>query len=92
MGIVRLPSFGLGFGVRNIWDFPKIRGGVPYFGVLMIRILVFRVLYWGPLFSEAPISSFWTQALAWISHAPHMKHEHVEGQWRQSADAFGRAA
>ena len=27
----------------NIWDFPKIR--VPYFGVLIIRILLFRVLY-----------------------------------------------
>ena len=26
-----------------IWDFPKIR--VPYFGVLIIRILLFRVLY-----------------------------------------------
>ena len=26
-----------------IWDFPKIR--VPYFGVLTIRILLFRVLY-----------------------------------------------
>ena len=25
------------------WDFPKIR--VPYFGVLLIRILLFRVLY-----------------------------------------------
>ena len=29
--------------------------GAPYFGVLMIRILLFRVLYWGPLFSETPI-------------------------------------
>ena len=26
-----------------IWEFPKIR--VPYFGVLIIRILLFRVLY-----------------------------------------------
>ena len=26
--------------------------GVPYFGVLMIRILPFRVLYWGLLYSE----------------------------------------
>ena len=34
------------------WDFPKIR--VPYLGVLIIRILLFRVLYWGPLFSETP--------------------------------------
>ena len=25
------------------WEFPKIRG-VPYFGVLIIRILLFRVL------------------------------------------------
>ena len=35
-----------------IWDFPKIR--LPYFGVLMIRILLLRVLYQGPLFSETP--------------------------------------
>ena len=34
------------------WEFPKIR--VPYFGVLIIRILLFRVLYSGPLFSETP--------------------------------------
>ena len=26
--------------------------GVPYSGVLIIRILLFKVLYWGPLFSE----------------------------------------
>ena len=29
--------------------------GVPYYGVLKIRILLFRVLYQGPLFSETPI-------------------------------------
>ena len=29
--------------------------GVPYFRVLTIRILLFRVLYWGPLFSETPL-------------------------------------
>ena len=34
-----------------IWEFPKIGGG-PYFGVLIIRIPLCRVLYWGPLFSE----------------------------------------
>ena len=28
-----------------------------YFGVLIIRILLFGVLYWGPLFSETPIYS-----------------------------------
>ena len=28
--------------------------GVPDFGVLIIRILLFRVLYLGPLFSETP--------------------------------------
>ena len=36
-----------------MWEFPKI--GVPYFGVLIIRILLFRVLYWGPRFSETPM-------------------------------------
>ena len=29
--------------------------GVPYFGVFIIRILLFRVLFSGPLFSETPI-------------------------------------
>ena len=37
----------------SIWDFPKIRGAL--FGVLIIRILQFMVLCWGPLFSETPI-------------------------------------
>ena len=36
-----------------MWASPKIR--VPYFGALIIRILLFRVLYWGPLFSETLI-------------------------------------
>ena len=36
-----------------IREFPKTRGTL--FGVLIIRILLFRVLYWGPLFSETPI-------------------------------------
>ena len=31
--------------------------GVPDFGVLIIRILLFRVLYLGALFSETPIRS-----------------------------------
>ena len=35
-----------------MWEFPNI--GVTYFGVLIIRILLFRVLYSGPLFSETP--------------------------------------
>ena len=30
--------------------------GVPYFGVLTITILLFRVLYLGRLLSETPIS------------------------------------
>ena len=33
-------------------------GGVPYLGVLIIRILLFKVLYWGPLFLETPIFFF----------------------------------
>ena len=37
-------------------EFPKI--GVPYLGVLIIRILLFRVLYKGPLFSETPNKGF----------------------------------
>ena len=32
--------------------------GVPYFGILIIRILLCRVLYLGPLFSETPILGF----------------------------------
>ena len=40
--------------VDDIRDFPKIRG--PYFGVLTIRILLFSVLNWGPLFSETPVN------------------------------------
>ena len=29
------------------WEFPQIGGrGVPYFGVLIIRILLFRVVYY----------------------------------------------
>ena len=35
------------------WEFPKIRGTV--LGVLVIRILLFEVLYQCPLFSESPI-------------------------------------
>ena len=31
--------------------------GVPYLGVLIIRILLFGVLYEGPLFPETPISA-----------------------------------
>ena len=38
---------------KKKWEFPKI--GVPYFGVLLIRILLFRVLYSVPLFSETHI-------------------------------------
>ena len=37
---------------RRDGSFGKL--GVPYFGVLIIRILLFRVLYKGPLFSETP--------------------------------------
>ena len=36
----------------DVGSFRKL--GVPYFGVPIIRILLFRVLYWGSLFSETP--------------------------------------
>ena len=32
--------------------------GIPYFGVLRIRSLLFSVLYQGPLFSETPNGFF----------------------------------
>ena len=35
---------GRGLNGRIRWDFPNSRG-VPYFGVLIIRILLFRALY-----------------------------------------------
>ena len=42
--------------LNSYGSFRKLGG--PYFGVLIIRILLFRVLYSGPLFSETPIC--WT--------------------------------
>ena len=39
---------------KEKWEFPK--SGVPYFGVLIIGLLLFRVLYEGPLFPETPKS------------------------------------
>ena len=38
---------------RKIWGFPKIRG--TFFGVPIIRIIVFWGLYWVPLFWETTI-------------------------------------
>ena len=42
-----------------MWSYKSYGGfrkwGVPYFGVLIVRILLFRVLHQGPLFSETPI-------------------------------------
>ena len=32
-----------GFRQEEIWEFPKL--GIPSFGLLIIRILLFRVLY-----------------------------------------------
>ena len=40
--------------------------GIPYFGVLIIGILLFRVLYWGSLFSETLI---YINSKAWFQHA-----------------------
>ena len=48
---MRAPSYKNPRG--SIWEFPKT--GVPYLGVLIIRILLFRVLHSCPLFSETPI-------------------------------------
>ena len=38
---------------KHTWGFP-IFLGVPYFGVLILRILLFKVLYKCPFFSETP--------------------------------------
>ena len=40
---------------EDYWKFPKIRGTL--LGGLIVRILLFSVLYWGPLFSETPKST-----------------------------------
>ena len=41
------------FGGGRGGGFQKI--GVPHLGVLTIRILLFKVAYYGPLFSETPV-------------------------------------
>ena len=41
------------YSLCSIWGFPQIKGTL--FGVLIIRVLVFRVLKQGPPFSETPI-------------------------------------
>ena len=43
---------GRGLNGRIKWDFPNIR--VPYFGVLIIRILLFRARQQGPQHPETP--------------------------------------
>ena len=49
-------SQGLGFRVEGLGRYGSFPiQGVPYFGVLIIRILLFRVLYSGPPISETPI-------------------------------------
>ena len=45
-------SFAQVFLQRRSGSFRQL--GVPYFGVFIIRILLFRVLDEGPLFSEIP--------------------------------------
>ena len=39
----------------SIWLSSKIRG--PILGVLIIRIIVYMGLFWGPLFMEIPMQS-----------------------------------
>ena len=39
--------------IKGYWRRQKL--GVPYFGVLILTILLFRVLYLGPIVSETPI-------------------------------------
>ena len=50
-------SAASGLRILGVWDsgVSENRGTVPYFGVLIVRILLFRVLYLSPVFSETPI-------------------------------------
>ena len=50
-------SAASGLRILGVWDsgVSENRGTVPYFGVVIVRILLFRVLYLSPLFSETPI-------------------------------------
>ena len=52
-GASGLQSLGLQLAQKPYGSFRKL--GVPYVGVLIIRILLFRVLYSSPLFSETPV-------------------------------------
>ena len=52
--IAESTSAQTGCGCYNCGSFRKL--GIPYLGGLIIRILLFRVLYSGPQFSETPIS------------------------------------
>ena len=44
---------GFAFSKELYWELSKVRGSL-YFGVLIIRMLLFRVLYYVPLSSETP--------------------------------------
>ena len=47
------PKTSVRIALNLYGSFRKLGGTL--FGVLIIRILLLRVLYWGPLFSETPI-------------------------------------
>ena len=70
----------LGYVHGAIWEFPKIMGTL--FWVLLMRILLFRVPYWGPLFSETSIS--WH--LAQSSSLP--QHEQPRQELLQQFEAY----
>ena len=52
-GCLSVRAFSRLWAAFKFGSFRKL--GIPYFGVIITRILLFRVLYWGPLFSETPI-------------------------------------
>ena len=63
---------------------------VPYSGVLIIRILLFRALYWGPLVSETPISQN-PISLKLRSHEPIEPHPQTQIPRRQLLMCFSSA-
>ena len=66
-----------------MWEFPKIE--VPYFGALIIRILLLGVLYQGPLFSETPMCHV-IQAQFSLDSDPHLKQGWGSGGLRPRRD------
>ena len=63
--------------------------GVPYLGVLTIRILLSRVLYWDPLFLETP-TRYYQYGLAGVPPLNHRSGARLRSQ--HGTEHFGSTA